>query len=157
MPPSDTAHRPPPPFKTKLFLITLPVLFAAFAVVWGQGVAAASDPAATGTIRTGHLWLLGVVIGHVVSQIVSWRFAGSFSISATRMLLWSVVAYVAISRGIDILGHNWGRVGELVVGSGDAEVSALRALLSIWIAVLWLALTSILLGFERSGISERSE
>jgi hypothetical protein len=129
-------------FNARLAVIVLGPLAALAAVGLGRtlGVTAAGP------------WLSLLAAIYAAGFMIAWRFRNSFSVSLGRMLIWAVVAYLAISHIVDLVGQSELALDKLVglaaTDSGGPALAEIRALLAAWAAALVMSIISIAIGFE---------
>jgi hypothetical protein len=140
-------------FSTRLAIVAASPLAAIFAIAIGRSMVRGLSLDVSMSLAISHNWLIGATVFYLVNYLVAWKYANSWPISMSRMLIWSILAYICISNIVDIFGMHkeiaWQIVG---VGSGGSPetLTGLRAHLSVWIVVLAMSVTCIAVGFETS-------
>jgi hypothetical protein len=141
-------------FTVRLVVISANLVLVVLALAVGIGFSEELDPQMAEILDIEQKWLLGAAVMYTTMFLISWRFKGVFSVSATRMLAWAIVAYLALSHGIDMLGEYRSDIFSVIgVESGrleDSVVLGIRVRLFGLFAILAMAITSIAVGFETS-------
>ncbi|MCP4676565.1 MAG: hypothetical protein GY854_13830 [Deltaproteobacteria bacterium] len=139
-------------FETRLAVIAVGPLVAVAVILLGERSAQLLEANAAASLRSGHHWLAVITVLYLANFLVAWRFAQSWPITATRLLIWAVIAYLGISHLIDLLGNNstlaWRALG---VGNPDGtpgRILELRARIATWGIILFMSIVCVAVGFE---------
>ena len=97
-------------------------------------------------------WLMGASALFGITFLAVWYFRGTFSVSASRMLIWAIIAYLALSHSIDVIGAYHSDIPS-VLGIGKSAtapdvLAGIRARLLNMGAIIVLGIVSIGVGFE---------
>ena len=141
-------------FETRLGIIAVGPIVAVVVILLGERSSQFLGPDAAATLRSGHHWLTAITMLYLVNFLIAWRFAQSWPISAARLLIWAVIAYLGISHLIDLLGYNsalaWRALG---IGNQDgtsSRIVELRGQIATWGIILFMSIVCIAIGFESS-------
>ena len=93
-------------FGWRLVGIALLPIIALVVIVVGRTYFHLLDTEAVEAVTQAHRWLAGIVVLYLVNYLLAWRFAESWRISMSRMLVFGLIAYLCISNIIDIFGMN---------------------------------------------------
>lgn len=110
-------------------------------------------------VSSTHRWLAMIIVLYLINFVVAWRYANSWRISMSRMLIFGVIAYLCISYVIDIIGNNDSLFRQIVGFSPPVDlglVVSIRMRILSWFVGCCLSLVCIGLGFEMGGRSEES-
>ena len=139
-------------FWVKVIVISMPLILVAGALAIQIAMVNRMASSLVDILEIEQKWLVGSAVMYAVTFLASWRFRGVFSVSATRMLAWAIVAYMVMSHGIDVIGEYRGDLSAILGwGPGDLEPSVLigvRARLVGLLSILTMALTAVAVGFE---------
>ena len=145
--------------RTRIALVALLPLLAAAALLAGRsagGDAVGAEPAAE--LASSRTWLALIGGAYLVNYAIAWPTRRSWTSALVRSLLWAVVAFIAVSELVDLVGEDRGIVGRafgLAEGADPAVAAAERWLLLNWVLCLVAAGLGIGVGFE-GGASEES-
>lgn len=136
----------------KLSLIILWPIAALSAIVYGRFAASGLSVEAQEIIAASHQWLTIVIALYIMNFFAAWRWSDLWPLSLSRLLIWAVIAYLCISKTIDLIGETpesrWQLIG--VAGAAEADLlTQIRAELSVWLTALAMSLTAIAVGFEK--------
>ena len=103
-------------------------------------------------LRIEQHWLMGAAVLYGITFVSAWHFKGTFSIAATRMLVWAIVAYITMSHGLDVVAAYRSNAMS-VLGFGNADIDAgvlsgVRLRLINLAAIIVMAVIAISVGFE---------
>ena len=147
-------------FSIRLIIISANLVLTAVALAVGSSMSNDMDVQMAEILAIEQKWLLGAAILYAVTFLASWRFKGTFSVSATRMLAWAIVAYVTLSHGIDVLGAYRSDISAVLgLAAGRLEYPILlgiRIRLLGLSCILAMALTAVAVGFESPDGSDDS-
>ncbi|MCU0665354.1 MAG: hypothetical protein MUC50_23890 [Myxococcota bacterium] len=145
-------------FSTKLMILSLPPLLAGAALLFGRITAASLPEQLAQPIAGVHGWVLGLSAFYFASVFIAWRYAGHVGLSAGRMLLWGLIAFMCLSNAIDLLTDHRSLIGAVFGQATTVEVdlvSSLRCQLAGWAALVAMSVLAIAIGFK-SGIPLRT-
>ncbi len=141
-------------FETRLAVIAVGPIMAVVVILLGDRSAQVLGTDAAAMLRSGHHWLAAITVLYLLNFLIAWRFAQSWPISATRLLIWAVIAYLGISHLIDLFGNNsalaWRALGMGNQDGASSRVIELRAQIATWGIILFMSIVCIAIGFESS-------
>lgn len=141
----------PSSFALKLTALSVPPLLAGGVVLWGRSASAGLSETLRQPIEAAHFWVLVLCAVYIVSAFVAWRYAGHFGLSAGRMLLWGLIAFVCLSNAVGLLTDHRSAIDAILAQASDVPqdlVTSLRAQLAAWVALVLMSVFAIAVGFE---------
>ncbi len=136
----------------RFLVITAGLLCAVAALLVGRTMIGQLSQEAAETLVIEQKWLMGAAVLYGITFLSAWHFRGSFSISASRMLIWAIIAYIALSHGFDIIAPYRSDIPYIFgLGSTDIDPQALAGIRTRIInmaAVVVMGIVAIGVGFE---------
>jgi hypothetical protein len=149
--PSKKGMSMPSSFAIKLTALSVPPLLAGGVVLWGRSIGAGLTETLRQPIEAAHFWVLVLCAVYIVSAFVAWRYAGHFGLSAGRMLLWGLIAFVCLSNALGLFTDHRSAIEGIFGQVSDVApdlLSSLRAQLAAWSALVLMSVVAIAIGFE---------
>ncbi len=135
---------------TRLGIIAVWPLVAIIVLALGD---APETSESIGPLLTAQRWLAGITVLYLANFVLAWRFAASWPVSMTRLLIWGLIGYICISEIVDLFGENEGLGAAIFSGRdlGDPALTAsLKGQLVDWTIGLVMAVVCIGIGFENA-------
>lgn len=136
----------------RIAIVSTGLLSALASLLFGQAMFDQLSSETAEVLSIEQKWLMGASVLYGISTIVAWHFRGSFSLSASRMLIWAIIAFLALSHCIDIIGAYRSEIPS-VFGLGDSRLTP-QTLLGLRVralnmgSIIIMGIISIGVGFE---------
>ena len=140
----------------RIAIVIAGLLGALGALLFGHAMFDRLSSDAAEVLAIEQKWLMGAAVLYGVTTIVAWHFRGSFSLSASRMLIWAIIAFIALSHALDIVGAYRADILS-ILGLSDTQLTqptllGLRTRALNMGAIVVMGVISIGVGFETKDI-----
>lgn len=109
------------------------------------------DSEAVGVVTGAHRWLIFTIILYLVNYLIAWKYPDSWRISMGRMLIFGVLAFLCLSRVVDLFGTHESLFSQILGFEPPLDwkvVVELRMRIASWFVACCLSLVCIGFGFE---------